>query len=306
MAGQPKAKGFFGPWNLFPIYLFFLFNFLESDLVPFVTNYLPVNDFGRHLVFVAVTLFLCPLQFAATVATIGLYGSKGTEKSTGTTKKPSDDSYEGNLPSRKLSIRAVGLYLMKAVAALYSWLAPATILWAISIELSKEGALRLSRYLSLAQYAADSNPLSNLSTSDVALVCRKAACVLALYMFLWTALALPATIAMRRVHASSWIFSDFETFKAIPIDNQIRNRSQNTKGQALSPFSAWQSFSWQPYRRLLAVYACGFLVLPLIAVGGMQLSMRALTSSFEAFPDKYEGWWMSLFLRLKMAAGKSL
>ena len=289
-----------------PIYLFFLFNLLQSDLVPLVTNYLPVNDFGRHLLFVGVALLLCPLQFAATVATISQDGSVGTENSTGTRKKSSDNSYEGNQPSRKSSTRAIGLYLMKAVAALYSWLAPATIFWAISTELSKEGALMLSHYLSLAQYAAGHNPLFNLSTSDVALVCRKAACVLALYMFLWTAVALPATIAMRRVHASSWILSDFETFSAIPIDNQIRNRNQNTKGQALSPVSVWQSFAWHPYRRLLAVYACAFLVLPLIAIGGMQLSMTALTSSFDAFPDKYEGWWMSLFLRLRMAVGKPL
>lgn len=289
-----NANRVFGNWHWLPIYFFILFGWVQGGLVSLGTTYLPVGDFGRHLLLIAVTLLLCPIQFAATLASSHTASSQKTKESTPTEKKPSDDSREDSPPMKRPSKSAIAVLLLRVTVAIYSWLAPITLVWAISVELTKGGALKLSRYLSLTQYAIDSNLYYMLSASDLGIVSSKIAGVLALYVFIWVTLTLPATIVLRRVHASEWL----ET-----LERATRRETRATKQNLPSYPAALASFAGGPYRRLLAVYACGFVLLVLVAAVGMQLSMMAVAISYSA-SELYMGFWASLFLHLKLAVAK--
>ena len=289
---SPQASSGFGNWHSFPIYVFFMFSWTQDGLVSLGTTYLPIGDFGRNLLHIGVALLLSPVQLAATLASSNTACSQKTRESKATEKKPADKSKEDSPFLKPTSTSATAVLVLRITAAMYSWLAPITLLWACSFELTKGGTLKLSRYLSLTQYAADSKPLRELSTIDLVIVSSKVVGLLMLYVVMWMTLTLPATIVLRRVHASEWKQT---------LLRAIRRETRAPKQNLLSYSTAWRSFAWGPYRRLLAVYACVFIVLLLVAVGGMQFFLMALAFSTNA---KYTGFWASLYLYLKMAVGK--
>ena len=303
-ARTPYSR-FFGDWNYLPIYLFFLFSFLQDRLVALASAYLPIYDLGRHVTFVSAAVFLCPLQFFATVTTIGTTFSRRDETVKSKEDEKLDDPGDG-----EQSRAPVWAVLVKVVVAMYSWLAPITFFWAVSIELSKEGALRLSRYLSLTQYA-ESASMRDFSNSDLGLVASKATYVLALYATIWVALVLPATIAMRRLHASSSGLSEFRYLRSFPIDEKIRDKSSQRKNTYLSYPMAWHSLAWKPYRALLVLYASSYFVLSLVGAMNLQLGWMMFRPIFSSciedqrnFPDGYLGWWASFWLHIKNGFGK--
>lgn len=219
----------------------------------------------------------------------------------------SDDGFS------KIHVGEFCLQLIRIVARIYTWLAPVTILWAVAVEVSKEGALRLSRQLSLAQYAYTKSLLSDMSNTELSLVAVQGACVLAVYVLLWASFALPATISMRRMHASESIF-EMPEFKleAVSIDNSIRSKTDLKETQRPTFASALQTFSLRSYRRLLVHYARWFFVLALLFPFGLTLTWIMVSEVHTALgfdaaksPYQYMGFWASLFLYSKRAVGMS-
>ena len=291
-----QANSIFGNWHWVPIYFFFMFSWLQSRLVSLATTYVPIPDFGHHLLLIGVALLLGPFQFAATLASSATVPSQKTEDVTAKEKKSGDDTKDDSQPSPRMGKTATAVLALRILVAMYSWLGPITILWATSIEITKASALKLSRYFSLTQYAIDAGLLQALSGSDMGFFISKGACVLALYIALWVALALPCTIVLRRVHASEWLEELLRAISRAP-----RTPSKTSPGYA----AAWRSFTWDAYRRLLAVYACSFVGLLLVAAGGMQLSLTAIEVSHSAFVEaEYMGYWTSVLLHLQAAVGR--
>jgi len=211
----------------------------------------------------------------------------------------------GSMPPRRTRTRL--LHVLKILAEFYSVLAPTTLHWAVAAELSKAGARRLSRYLSLTQYVASGDPdvFYSPSNAHTIFTAGRAACVLALFVFLWTALVLPATIGMRRMHASWCLLVVPHMLRSVSIDENLWSKRGKLSASFLRP---WLSLGWQQYGRLLAIYAASFSILAFVAVAGFYFYMLALvnplgvlTDHGRSFPDEYLGWWTSLFLHLKMA-----
>lgn len=211
----------------------------------------------------------------------------------------------GSMPPRRTRTRL--LHVSKNLAAFYSLLAPTTLHWAVAAELSKAGARRLSRYLSITQYVASGDPdvFYSLPNAHTIFIAGTAACVLALFVFIWTAVVLPATIGMRRMHASWCLLVATDMLRSIPVDESLWSKKGSLSASFLRP---WLSLGWQQYGRLLATYAASFSILGMVAVAGFYFSMLALVNPLSvptvhgrSFPDEYLGWWTSLFLRLKMA-----
>ncbi|KAL8823955.1 MAG: hypothetical protein Q9191_005410 [Dirinaria sp. TL-2023a] len=289
----PQVNSIFENWHWLPMYFFFLFSWAQDGLVSLVAAYLPVSDLGRHLLSIGIALLLCPVQFAATLASSYTAFSQKKTVATATEKKPSKDPREDSPPGERMSKTAIAVLLLRATAALYSWLAPITLVWASSVELTKACALELSRHLSLTHYASGDNLHFKRSVPDLGTVNTKLAMVLALYVSIWVPLTLPATIVLRRVHASGWRETQQ---RAMRIETQ-------TPPKPILPtyLAAWRGFARAPYRRLLSVYACATPLLLLVGAGGISLSLTALVYSDTS---GYMGFWASLLLHLKMAAGK--
>ena len=303
----PQSNSIFKDWNFLPIYAFFMCSWLETQLISLATAFLPPLDVGRHILCVVCAVLLCPVQFLATMAVLGTtrtakpkydktpMDEKPKEDESKDEKSIDDPSKKDSTPSPRSGRYAILAICGSIIARLYKWLAPITLWWAVSVELSKLGTLRLSRYLSLTQYANDPSLIED--TGSVAI---KAACVLAVFISTWLSLALPATIAMRRVHASFTLFDDPTTLEHVPIDDRIRNQTNCVEDEFLSGPSAWRSLSWKSYRKLLVVYGTSFFLLALVAVGCMQLGLTMIGLSLEALVEglgdssDYLGWWASL------------
>lgn len=288
----PQVNSIFENWHWLPIYFFFLFSWAQGGLVSLVTAYLPVSDLGRHLLSIGIALLLCPVQFVATLTSSYTAFSQKKTRATAAEKNSSKDPREDSPPGERMSKTAIAVLLLRATAALYSWLAPITLVWASSVELSKGCALKLSRSLSLTHYASGDNLHFRRSVSELGTVSTKLAMVLALYVSIWVALTLPTTIVLRRVHASEWS----ET-----LGRAIRRETQAPKPILPTYLAAWRGFARAPYRRLLYVYACATPLLLLVGAGGISLCLTALVYSDTA---GYMGFWDSLLLHLQMAAGK--
>ena len=282
-----------------------MFSWLECQILSLATWTLPLHDLGRHVAFIGAALLLCPVQFFATVASISTADFGKTETAKSKEKEVGDDP---TTSEEKSSRSPAWILVIKTVVALYPWLAPVTFFWALSVELSKAGALRLSRYLSLTQYGACPDMFKDLSAPELRFVAGKAAGVLALYMITWVALVLPATVVMRRIHASASQLSMFETLRGMPIDERIRNKTNHHDSRFLSLPQAWRNFAWKPYTQLLALYGTAFVISLVAAVSGVQFSCMVFKVLYSFNDDAsssndYLGWWRSLGLHLKHGFG---
>jgi len=265
----------FGPWHyapicVFSICVFWMTSWYQSHIVRLATTFLPIHEFGRHLANTGVAVLLCPLQLIATFAALRHAYPADTEHPS-IEKKSEDDASTDRGSSPPRSTRTRLLYLLKDLVAFYSLLAPTNLPWAVTAESSKAGARMLSRYLSITEYAASGNSqvLYRLLNADTILIARRAACVLALFVFLWMALVLPATIGMRRMHAPLVILVLPDTLQSVPIDDCIWTKNWRQGKLTVSFSRAWHSLAWQQYRRLLAIYAASFFVLTFVAVAGI-------------------------------------
>lgn len=171
-------------------------------------------------------------------------------------------SNRASLPLRRTRTRL--LYVLKDLAAFYSLLAPITLHWAVAAELRKAGARKLSRYMLLMQYMASGNSdiSYSLSNAHTISITGRAAHVLALCVFLWMVLVLPAMIRMRRMHASWCLLVAPDILRSVPIDGSLVSK----KGKLSASFSGpWRSLGWQQYGKLLAIYAASFSILAFVA-----------------------------------------
>lgn len=288
-------------------------HWLQIQLLSWSTRYFSTNDLTRLILFVVTAVLLCPVQVIATGSTVGTTRT-GTVKNQKTAKKEDHSKTEKTTESKdsqprpKQTALAALAALLRAVGRFYTLFSPVTALWAVSTAISKEGALRLSRFFALAPYARNFALLHTLSSSSVLLVIAEAAAVLALYVLLWTLLALPATIGMRRMHASCSILDEFDPQQFIPIDEHIRNKTDLADRRSLGFAQAWGSFGRRAYRKLLVKYAASFFTLLVAAAMGMYILMHMLETLYgtlrvdgRTFPEGYEGCWKSLGMHLMNA-----
>ncbi|KAL8687778.1 MAG: hypothetical protein Q9218_006147 [Villophora microphyllina] len=121
-------------------------------------------------------------------------------------------------------------------------LVPVTAMWAFSRHIALSLPLAVSRYLELRHFVAEPDSWSNL---DALGQVRTVSCFLAVYalhLSLVACASIPATMVLRRVHAT---MLDAEEVALVPHHHAQKE---------ISITEAWSTMSWKDYRRVVAIY----------------------------------------------------
>lgn len=144
---------------------------------------------------------------------------------------------------------------------------PLTASWSVAEHLTLSLPLALSRTLRLKHYAFDVDSWNTLDESGQTKKIMQFAMVFLLYLLLVAVVAIPATMTMRRVHAS--MLSD-DDLAIVPFHrgdrarlNPYDKRSQ-IRQQGLTVAEAFNTITWDAYLRVLFVYFQYFAINQLV------------------------------------------
>lgn len=144
---------------------------------------------------------------------------------------------------------------------------PLTVSWLVAEHLTLSLPLALSRSFKLKHYAFDVDSWNTLDELDQSKKVMQFALVFLLYLFLVAAVAVPATMTMRRVHAS--MLSD-DDLAIVPFHRGDRTRLRpydersKIRHPGLTVAEAFNTITWDAYFRVLSVYVQYFAMNQLV------------------------------------------
>ena len=144
---------------------------------------------------------------------------------------------------------------------------PLTVSWLVAEHLTLSLPLALSRSFKLKHYAFDVDSWNTLGELDQSKKVMQFALVFLLYLFLVAAVAIPATMTMRRVHAS--MLSD-DDLAIVPFHRGDRTRLRpydersKIRQPGLTVAEAFNTITWDAYFRVLSVYVQYFAMNQLV------------------------------------------
>ncbi|KAL8798082.1 MAG: hypothetical protein Q9182_006972 [Xanthomendoza sp. 2 TL-2023] len=127
-------------------------------------------------------------------------------------------------------------------------LAPVTATWAFSQQIALSLPLALSRYLDLTRFVPEPDLWSSLEAPDQYCTLVRFLVVYMAHLLLVACVSIPATIVLRRVHAT---MLDSEETALVP-----HHHSQ----KEISMSEAWSTIEWSTYRRVVTVYIQHYLL----------------------------------------------
>ena len=133
---------------------------------------------------------------------------------------------------------------------------PITAFWAIAEHLAMSCPLALSRWLGLREYAFDMESWNRVDEIGQQIKMAEFGAVLLLYLVLVACLSIPASMVLRRVHAS--MLSD-EDFAIVPFHHGNRktqpyDKRSKIRGPGLTVSQAFGTITWKAYFQVLLVY----------------------------------------------------
>ena len=146
---------------------------------------------------------------------------------------------------------------------------PLTASWLVAEHVTLSLPLALSRVFKLKHYAYDVDAWNTLSEPAQTKKLLQFACVLLLYLVLVALVAIPATMTMRRVHASMLSDSDLAI---VPFHRGDRSRLHlnsydhrtRIRQPGLTVAEAFATITWDAYFRVLFVYVQYFALNQLV------------------------------------------
>ncbi|KAI4137190.1 MAG: hypothetical protein L6R39_007427 [Caloplaca ligustica] len=123
-----------------------------------------------------------------------------------------------------------------------SKLVPVTAMWAFSEQISLSLPLALSRIWELKRYADDPDLWSEHDPYGQSLVIVRFVTVFVIHLALVASAAIPATMVLRRVHAT---MLDSEETALVPYHHAQKE---------ISITEAWSTMDWPAYRRAVMIY----------------------------------------------------
>ena len=151
--------------------------------------------------------------------------------------------------------------------AVLTGLWPLTVSWLVAEHLTLSLPLAVSRTFKLKHYAFDVDSWNTLDELDQRKKVMQFALVFFLYLLLVAAVAIPATMTMRRVHAS--MLSD-DDLAIVPFHRGDRARlrpcyeGSKIRQPGLTVAEAFNTITWDAYFRVLFVYAQYFAMNQLV------------------------------------------
>ena len=165
---------------------------------------------------------------------------------------------------------------------------PLTCSWAVAEHITMSGPLALSRTFGLKQYAFDADSWNTLDEAGQQTKVMQFGLVFLMYLLLVALMAIPATMTLRRVHAS--MLSD-EDLAIVPFHRGDRSQTTHPLDQrskfrrpGLKISEAWATITWDAYLRVLFVYMQYFALNQFVQMAYWSANWR-LHQVFEV--DKY-------------------
>ncbi|KAL8802290.1 MAG: hypothetical protein Q9223_006689 [Gallowayella weberi] len=121
-------------------------------------------------------------------------------------------------------------------------LVPVTATWAFSQQIAQSLPLALSRYLDLTRFVAEPDLWSSHEAPDQFYTLLRFLMVYVAHLLLVACVSIPATIVLRRVHAT---MLDSEETALVPHHHAQKEISMS---------EAWSTIEWNTYRRVITVY----------------------------------------------------
>ncbi|KAL8755109.1 MAG: hypothetical protein Q9199_003870 [Rusavskia elegans] len=119
---------------------------------------------------------------------------------------------------------------------------PVTAAWAFSQQIALSLPLALSRYFELTRFASEPHTWSDLEARDQLLAMLRFLVVYILHLALVAGASIPATMVLRRVHAT---MLDSEETALVPHHHAQKE---------ISIPEAWSTIDWKSYRRVVIVH----------------------------------------------------
>ena len=144
---------------------------------------------------------------------------------------------------------------------------PLTVSWLVAEHLTLSLPLALSRFFKLRHYAFDVDSWNTLDEFDQSKKITQFTLVFLFYLLLVAGVAIPATMTMRRVHAS--MLSD-DDLAIVPFHRGDRARLQpyeqrsQIRKPGLTVAEAFNTITWDAYLRVLFVYVQYFALNQLV------------------------------------------
>ena len=140
---------------------------------------------------------------------------------------------------------------------------PITCLWALCEQVTRSLPLALSRSSSfkLRKYAWTPLLWSSLDASSQRFLLFKFSIVYLLYLVLVATLLIPATMTLRRIHASMLPDADeaiVPFFRGNPVPRDDEESSTHSPGLSIS--NAWATLTWGAYLRVLRIFVQYFVI----------------------------------------------
>ena len=166
---------------------------------------------------------------------------------------------------------------------------PLTCSWAIAEHISMSCPLALSRTFGLKQYAFDADSWNTLDEAGQKTKMAEFCLVLLVYLLLVACISVPATMTLRRVHAS--MLSD-EDLAIVPFIRGDKNRTQpydqhqgsKFRRPGLTVSQAFSTITWRAYFQVLLIHMQYFAINQLVQMTYWSANWK-LHEVFEV--DKY-------------------
>lgn len=140
---------------------------------------------------------------------------------------------------------------------------PITCLWAVceQITMSLPLAMSRSRFFELREYAWSPALWSDLDASNQRLLLFKFSLVYIFYLLLVACFSIPASMMLRRIHASMLPEADAAIVPYVRGKPQPRDDEDSpTYSPGLSVGEAWSTLKWSAYCRVLRVFIQYFII----------------------------------------------
>lgn len=142
---------------------------------------------------------------------------------------------------------------------------PITTLWALCEQMVRSLPLALSRsnrlFGPLRQYAWTPDLWNTLDASAQRILLFKFALLFLFYLFLVAALSIPASITLRRIHASMLRDTDEAIVPFVHGNPKPRDDDESlTQSPGLSVSEAWATLNWSVYVRVVRVFVIYWMV----------------------------------------------
>lgn len=140
---------------------------------------------------------------------------------------------------------------------------PITCLWAAceQITMSLPLAMSRSRFFGLREYAWAPESWNDLGPSSQRLLLFKFSLVYIFYLLLVVCFSIPASMMLRRIHASMLPEADAAIVPYVRGKPQPRDDEESpTHSPGLTVGEAWSTLKWSAYLRVLRVFALYFII----------------------------------------------